>query len=183
MLPTSECPNIVNEVFISGNEPLQADNMYRKFSINRETNLLATVFTLPQLIEDRVYLVVPPDARSWAESAGLEIPPANYDVIQAPPINPDVDISSPELFAEVSGEVTITGTAAGADFVSYRILVGQGLNPQEWIQVAEGTAPVAGGPLAEWDTSELSGLYAVQLQVIRSDQRVDTAIIQVTVSK
>jgi len=181
MLPTPECPNIVNEVFLSGNEPLQADNMYRRFSINRETNLLATVYTLPQLIEDRIYLVVPPDARSWAESAGLEIPPATYDVIQAPPIDPDVNITSPGLFAEVSGEVNITGTAAGEDFVSYRILVGQGLNPQEWIQVAEGSESVTEGPLAEWDTSELGGLYAVQLQVVRSDQRVDSAIIQVTV--
>jgi membrane carboxypeptidase/penicillin-binding protein PbpC len=181
MLPTPECPNIVNEVFLNGNEPLQADNMYRKFSINRETNLLATVFTLPQLIEDRVYLVVPPDARSWAESAGLEIPPANYDVIQAPPTNPDVNITSPELFAEVSGNVTIIGTAAGSDFVSYRILVGQGLNPQEWIQVAESTSSVTNGSLATWDTSDISGLYAVQLQVVRSDQRVDSAIIQVTV--
>jgi hypothetical protein len=182
MLPTDECPNIINEVFINGNEPLQADNMYRKFSINRETNLLATVFTLPQLIEDRVYLVVPPDARSWAESAGLEIPPANYDVIQAPPINPDVNITSPELFAEISGNVAITGTAAGTDFVSYRILVGQGLNPQEWIQVAEGNESITDGPLATWDTSELSGLFAVQLQVVKSDQRVESAIIQVTVS-
>jgi hypothetical protein len=181
MLPTSECPNLVSEVFLNGNEPIQPDNMYRKFSINRETNLLATVFTLPQLIEERVYLVVPSEARSWADSAGLAIPPAGYDVIQAPPFNADVNISAPELFAEVSGKVIITGTAAGTDFISYRVLVGQGLNPQEWIQVAEGTVSVAGGPLAEWDTSELSGLYAVQLQVIRSDQRVDTAIIQVTV--
>jgi len=181
MLPTPECPNIVNEVFLNGNEPLQADNMYRKFSINRETNLLATVFTLPQLIEDRVYLVVPPDARSWAEGTGLEIPPDAYDVIQAPPVNSDVNIISPELFGEVSGDVTITGPAAGTDFVSYRILVGQGLNPQEWIQIAEGTEAVANGPLAKWDTSDISGLYAVQLQVVRSDQRVDSAIIQVTV--
>jgi membrane carboxypeptidase/penicillin-binding protein PbpC len=181
MLPTSECPDLVSEVFLNGNEPLQADNMYRRFSINRETNLLATVFTLPQLIEDRVYLVVPADARSWAESAGLEIPPAAYDVIQAPPVDPDVNITAPDLFAAVSGEVTITGTAAGEDFVSFRILIGQGLNPQEWIQVAEGTEPVTDGPLAEWDTSELSGLYAMQLQVVRSDQRVDSAIIQVTV--
>jgi membrane peptidoglycan carboxypeptidase len=181
MLPTAECPNLVSEVFLNGNEPIQPDNMYRKFSINRETNLLATVFTLPQLIEERVYLVVPSEARSWADSAGLAIPPAGYDVIQAPPTNPDVNITSPELFAEISGDVTITGTAAGTDFVSYRILVGQGLNPQEWIQVAEGTSPVTDGPLAEWDTSELSGLYAVQLQVLRSDQRVDMAIIQVTV--
>ena len=181
MLPTAECPNLVSEVFLNGNEPIQADNMYRKFSINRETNLLATVFTLPQLIEDRVYLVVPPDARSWAESAGLEIPPASYDVIQAPPINPDVNITSPELFAEVSGNVSITGTAAGTDFASYRILIGQGLNPQEWIQVGEGTESVTDGLLAEWDTSDISGLFAVQLQVVRSDQRVDNAIIQVTV--
>ena len=181
MLPTSECPTIVNEVFINGNEPIQADNMYRKFSINRETNLLATVFTLPQLIEDRVYLVVPADARSWAESAGLEIPPANYDVIQAPPINSDVNITTPILFAEVSGTIRIEGTAAGTDFVSYRVLVGQGLNPQEWIQVAVGSESVTNGPLGEWDVSKLSGLYAVQLQVVRSDQKVDTAVIQVTV--
>jgi len=181
MLPTTDCPTLVNEVFLNGNEPLQADNMYRKFSINRETNLLATVFTLPQLIEDRVYLVVPADARSWAESAGLEIPPASYDVIQPPPLNPDVNITVPELFAEVSGKINIEGTAAGIDFVSYRVLVGQGLNPQEWIQVASGNSSVTNGLLAEWDASDISGLYAVQLQVVRSDQRVDTAIIQVTV--
>jgi membrane peptidoglycan carboxypeptidase len=182
MLPTSDCPNIVNEVFLNGNEPIQPDNMYRRVAINLETGLLATVFTLPQLIEERVYFVVPADARAWAESAGLAIPPAAYDVIQAPPTNPAVNITSPELFSEVNGTVRIMGTAAGDDFVSYRILVGQGLNPREWIQVAEGTESVTDGLLAAWNTEGLSGLYAVQLQVIRSDQRVDTAIIQVTIS-
>ncbi len=181
MLPTSDCPNIVNEVFLNGNEPIQPDNMYRRVAVNRETGLLATVFTLPQLIEERVYFVVPPDARAWAESAGLAIPPSAYDVIQAPQINPNVNVTSPELFAEVNGIVMIEGTAAGDDFVSYRILVGQGLNPREWIQVAEGTETVTDDLLAEWNTEGLSGLYAVQLQVIRTDQRVDTAIIQVTV--
>jgi hypothetical protein len=182
MLPTAECPNVVNEVFLNGNEPIQPDNMYRKYAINRETGLLATVFTLPQLVEERIYLVVPSDARSWAESAGLTIPPATYDVIQAPQINPDVVITSPALFSEVDGMVQIKGTAAGADFVSYRVLVGQGLNPVEWIQVGEGDAPITNELLAKWDTSGLSGLYAVQLQVIRTDQSVDTAVIQVTVS-
>ena len=181
MLPTANCPNLVSEVFLNGNEPVQSDNMYRKFSINRETGLLATVFTLPQLIEERVYLVVPSDARSWAESAGLEIPPTNYDVIQSPRFDKNVNITSPDLFSEVSGDVQLKGTAAGADFVSYRILVGQGLNPQEWIQIAEGNEPVSNDTLAEWNTANLSGLYAVQLQVVRTDQKVDTAIIQVTV--
>ena len=182
MLPTADCPNLVSEVFLNGNEPIQQDSMYRRYSINRETGYLATVFTLPQLIEERVYFVVPSDARAWAESAGLEIPPTTYDVIQSPQLNPDVNITAPELFAEVNGEVRITGTAAGEDFVSYRVLTGQGLNPQEWIQIVDGNEPVTDGLLAEWNTNDLSGLYAIQLQVVRSDQRVDTAVIQVTVN-
>jgi membrane peptidoglycan carboxypeptidase len=181
MLPTADCPNLVSEVFLNGNEPIQPDNMYRRYAINRETGLLATVFTLPELIEERVYLVVPGDARSWAEGAGLAIPPANYDVIQPPRFDENVNIVSPALFSEVSGNVDIEGTAAGEEFVSYRVLIGQGLNPREWIQVAEGNEPVTNDALAEWNTGGLSGLYAVQLQVVRSDQRVDTAIIQVTV--
>ena len=182
MLPTSDCPSLVSEVFLNGNEPVQPDSMYRRYAINRETGYLATVFTLPQLIEERVYFVVPSDARSWAESAGLEIPPTTYDVIQSPQLNADVNIAAPELFAEVDGEVRIRGTAAGEDFVSYRVLAGQGLNPQEWIQIAEGNEPVMDGLLAEWNTNDLRGLYAIQLQVVRNDQRVDTAIIQVTVN-
>ncbi len=183
MLPTADCPNLVSEVFLNGNEPVQPDTMYRKFSVNRETGLLATVFTLPQLIEERVYLVVPSDARSWAEAAGLEIPPASYDVIQSPRFDENVNITSPDLFSEVSGEVEIEGSAAGDDFVSYRVLVGQGLNPQQWIQVAEGNESVTNGILAQWNTNAVSGLYAVQLQVLRTDQKVDTAIIQVTVNE
>ena len=111
----------------------------------------------------------------------MEIPPSGYDVIQAPHFDENVNITSPDLFSEVSGNVEIKGTAAGEGFISYRVLVGQGLNPQEWIQVTEGNEPVTNGLLAEWDTKGLSGLYAVQLQVVRTDQKVDNAIIQVTV--
>ncbi len=181
MLPTTDCPNLVSEVFLNGNEPIQVDTMYRRYAVNRETGLLATVFTLPHLIEERVYLVVPPDARSWAEGTGLEIPPSDYDVIQPPPLDENVNITAPDLFSEVGGDVQIEGTAAGDGFVSYRVLVGQGLNPQEWIQVAESNEPVTADVLAAWNTNGLSGLYAIQLQVVRNDQRVDTAIIQITV--
>jgi membrane peptidoglycan carboxypeptidase len=181
MLPTSDCPNVVSEVFANGNEPVQTDNLYRKFSINRETGFLATVFTPPQLVGDRVYLIVPPEAREWARSAGLQVPPDAYDAIQPLQRNPDVNISAPAMFTDVKETVKIVGTASGADFLSYRIVVGQGLNPQKWIQVGEGQTAVVDGLLAEWDTSKLSGLYAVQLQVVRSDQRVDSAVIQVTV--
>ncbi len=72
MLPTRECPNLVSEVFLNGSEPIQADNLYREFGVNSETGLLATVFTPPELIENRVYLLVPESARDWALSAGLK---------------------------------------------------------------------------------------------------------------
>jgi hypothetical protein len=107
----------------------------------------------------------------------------SYDAIQAGQINPDVNITAPAMFSELSGQVQFKGTASGADFDHYRILVGQGLNPKEWIQVGnDSTTPIENGTLATWDTSSLNGLYAVQLQVIRTDQRVDTAVTQVTIT-
>jgi membrane peptidoglycan carboxypeptidase len=182
MLPTKECSNLVSEVFLNGSEPIQADNMYREFGVNRETGLLATVFTPPELVENRVYMIVPESARDWALSAGLEIPPTSYDAIQAPPVNPTANITSPALFAEVGGAVKIIGTASGDKFSYYRVQVGKGLNPQEWTQLGgDVIAPVENGVLAEWDTKGLSGLYAVQLLVVKSDQIVNTAVIQVTV--
>lgn len=184
MLPTKECPNLVTEYFLNGNEPVQADDLYREFSVNRETNLLATVFTPTTLIENRIFMIVPEEARDWARSNGLAIPPDSYDAIQAPPVNPDANITAPELFAEVSDVVKIIGTASGEDFAYFRVQVGKGLNPQEWTQLGDDfTVPVESGVLAEWDTKGLSGLYAVQLLVVRSDQRIDTAVIQVTIGE
>ena len=183
MLPGRDCPSTVSEVFLSGNEPTQTDDLYRTYVVNRETGFLATVFTPPQLAEARVYMMVPPEAQAWARSAGFPVPPDSYDAIQPPPRNPDVHITAPAMFADVRGQVEITGTAAGADFAYYRVLAGKGLNAQEWVQVGgDVTLPVAEGPLAVWDTAGLSGLYALQLQVVHTDQRVDTAIIQVTVN-
>ena len=183
MLPTRECPNLVAEVFLNGSEPTQADTMFREFSVNRETGLLATVFTPPELIDNRVYMLVPENARDWAQSADLDIPPTSYDAIQAPPVNPVANITSPQLFGDVNGTVQITGTASGDGFLYYRVQVGKGLNPQEWIQVgSDTTTPVTNNLLAEWDTTELSGLYAVQLVVVREGQLLDTAVIQVTIS-
>ncbi|MDP1845493.1 MAG: hypothetical protein Q8L09_01955, partial [Candidatus Moranbacteria bacterium] len=110
--------------------------------------------------------------------------PSAYDAIQPPQLNPNVNITSPQLFADVNGVVQIIGTASGDDFLYYRVQVGKGLNPQSWIQLgSDSFAPVENGQLAEWDTSNLNGLYAVQLVVVRNDQVIETAVIQVTVSE
>jgi membrane peptidoglycan carboxypeptidase len=36
MLPTANCPTVVNEIFINGNEPTQFDTLYRVIDVNRE---------------------------------------------------------------------------------------------------------------------------------------------------
>ncbi len=83
----------------------------------------------------------------------------------------------------MNGNVQIIGTASGDGFLYYRVQVGKGLNPQEWTQLgSDVTTPVTNDVLTEWDTKGLSGLYAVQLVVVREGQLVDAAVIQVTIS-
>jgi membrane peptidoglycan carboxypeptidase len=183
MLPTSDCPAVVSEVFLAGNEPTQTDTLYRKMQINRETGLLATVFTPPELIEDRVYLIVPPEAQEWARQAGLQTPPETFDVIQAnSSSSPYTHITFPTMFAYVRGIIPVQGSAGGDQFERFRLQIGQGLNPQRWLQVGQdGVSPVIDGELGAWDTQGLNGLYAIQLLVIDQGQRVQTDVIQVTV--
>jgi len=183
LLPTPDCPTIVPEVFINGTEPTQADNLYQKLEINRETGRLATVFTPAELITERVYLVVPPEAVEWAQKSNLPLPPQDYDVIFTSNEHYDfARIIEPQIFAHVHGQVVFQGSASGDNFQFYRMQVGQGVNPREWLQVGpDHDKPIENGILETWDTQELSGLYSIQLLVVRKDQRVERVVTQVTI--
>lgn len=181
LLPTSACPQVVSEVFLTGNEPVAYDTLYQVVQINRETGRRATVFTPPSLVDEKVYMNLPPEALEWAQSQGIEIPPEKYDAIQMPLMPENAQMTHPAPFAMVHGEVIIRGTAGGAGFTFYQLQAGEGLNPQSWIEIASGDQPVKNGVLGKWNTTGLEGLYALRLQVIRADQTVDTAILQVTV--
>ncbi len=183
MLVSTLCPSIVQEVFLSGYEPTQEDNLYQKFYLNRETGLLATAFTPSDVLEEKVFLVVPSQAENWAKEAGFPIPPDTYDAIDATTnTSQDVLITNPQMFDHLRGKVNITGRAAGNDFLYYRLQVGEGLNPQQWIQVGEDiNHTVNDGILGTWDTNGLEGSYIVQCLIVREGQRVDRAILQVIV--
>ena len=183
LLPTKNCPNIVSDVFLSGTEPTRPDNLYRVMEINRETGRLATIVTPPDLIEERVYLIVPPYATEWARQTNLPLPPENYDTIYSlDKPSPNIQIIQPAMLAYVGRQVSIRGSAAGDNFAFYRLQVGQGLNPQQWVQIgADRLTQVKEGELAQWDTTGLNGLYVLQLLVVRQDQSVNTATIQIAV--
>lgn len=177
---TRFCPVVVSEVFLSGMGPASYDSMYQEIDVNRETGRLATVFTPLELIEKQTFFVVPEQARDWAAANGIPQPPVDYDTIQVPPTDPDIQITSPQMFAFVRGEFKVTGTAAGEDFQSYSLQAGEGLNPVSWQEIGSGTKPVENGTLGTWATGA-DGLYALRLVIVHTDQQVNTTVIQITV--
>ena len=181
-LPTADCPQRVDELFLTGSEPGVADTLYKTYYINRETGKLATVFTPLELVEERIYLTPPVEYMDWAEANGLDLPPSDYDLIQVPDPLPGVEITNPVSFSPIHGTIMIEGIASGDDFESYRLQVGQGLNPRTWVQLgSESSREVTRGVLGEWDTSGLEGLYVIRLTVLRTDNRLETHVIQVSV--
>lgn len=181
-LPTPYCPNVVREVFLSGTEPTHADALYQPYEVDRETGKLATLFTPPELIEERVFFVPPPEAEQWARQAGIQPPPTDYDTYVAPSTNPEVMVTAPEPFTLVRGIVILRGNAEGKEFAVYRVRYGEGLNPRAWVQVGDdGTQPAHGDVLGRWDTGGLDGLYTLQLMVVRQDGTIEAASVPVAV--
>lgn len=183
LLPTQYCPHIVREVYIDGTEPSSYDTLYQPLRVNRETGNLATLFTPVDLVEERVYLIPPAAAAGWAQAAGIEKPPTEYDTyLAAAPGSNRADITRPAMFEIVRGVVTLRGAANPPEFEYFRLQYGQGLNPVRWTQIeSDRRTPVASGTLAEWDTRGLEGLYSVQLVVVYGAGQVITDAVQVTV--
>jgi membrane peptidoglycan carboxypeptidase len=182
LLPTAACPAVVTEVFLDGTTPTQPDNLYGVFALNRETGRLATVLTPLEQIEERIFLLVPPEAQLWARQAGLDLPPQDYDVVAPAQAPADATISAPTAFSALRGQVAIRGRAAGTDFATYRVEVGSGVQPRHWLQVGEDhQTAVRDGVLATWDTTGLEGLYALKLLVIDRSQNVQTQVVPVTI--
>ncbi len=182
LLPSADCPTTVDELFITGNEPFAVDSFYRKLSINSETGLLATVFTPPTLVVEKVYQIIPAEYQSWARQEGLALPPTRYDSLQAGSPDPAAHITSPAIFDAIRGKVEVIGTASANAYSSYQIQVGEGLNPQHWVQIGSGSGnPVVEGKLADWDTTGLNGLYVIRLQVVDANNVIKTGLQQVTV--
>ena len=77
LLPTPYCPQTIWEWFIEGTVPTEHDTLYRPFEIDRcaDGEQLATADTPPECREERVYLVLPPEARDWAQKYGIPQPP------------------------------------------------------------------------------------------------------------
>jgi len=75
MLPTPRCPTQKTELFIAGTEPTEPDSMFQSFLIDARTGKLANDQTPAADRIERVYMILPAEARDWAQRHGIEAPP------------------------------------------------------------------------------------------------------------
>ncbi|MCC7374836.1 MAG: tandem-95 repeat protein [Verrucomicrobiales bacterium] len=77
---------------------------------------------------------------------------------------PDAEITMPPV---ISGVLDLRGTAGGRDFAGFRLELGLGKRPTEWVEVAAGDTPVVTGVLrTSYDTTRIDdGTYVMRLTV------------------
>jgi len=81
LLPTKYCPKTRVDWFIEGTVPTQEDNLYQPFIIDKRTGLLADDTTPAEDREERVFLVLPPEAREWGLQQGIPQPPVGAQLV------------------------------------------------------------------------------------------------------
>jgi hypothetical protein len=184
LLPNEHCPNRVNALFIEGTEPTDYCNVHRVERVNRQSGKLATACTPPELVEERVYEVYPPEAADWVREQGIPQPPTQRDEIYGcSPEGGEVVILDPTLGSHVKEVAPIRGNARSGDFAFYRLEFGEGLNPSAWSQIGgDHYNQVDNDVLEFWDVRGLQdGLYTLQLTVVDHSQSFRRATIYVTV--
>jgi hypothetical protein len=184
LLPTEQSGRIVTELFLEGATPTQRDNVHQAFRTNRENGKLATAYTPPELVEERIYEIYPPVAADWVQENEIPLPPTEYDDSIGPAINVGpVAIIRPLPYEYIRGQTVITGNAQADGFQLYRLEYGRGLNPSEWQQLGgDHNNQVENGALEVWDTTSVAeGLYTLQLTVVKGDQSIERKTVQVTV--
>ena len=173
LLPSQYCGKTVEDLFVKNSLPTEKDNWWQPFKIDIRTGLLATEMTPPQFVQERVYLVLPPEltgfdkqaALEWAAALGVSLPPTERSNPRGPSDLPAV-IKSPAAGASVNGVVTVTGRAVSNDFEWFRLEYGAGASPTQWVVINQVNAPVTDAALGMWDTSALpAGQYTLRLVV------------------
>ncbi len=81
LLPTEYCPRTRWEWFIEGTVPQEHDTFYQPFTLDKRSGLLADETTPPEDREQRVYLILPPEAQDWAIRQGIPQPPVGAKIV------------------------------------------------------------------------------------------------------
>ncbi|MGD0115839.1 MAG: transglycosylase domain-containing protein [Dehalococcoidia bacterium] len=165
-LPTPYCGKTSEDLFVT-DALTEKDDWWQPTKIDIRTGLLATELTPPQFVEERGYLVVPPEVQGFERDQALEWASLLGGAAPSEGTNPadiPVAITSPSAGARVSGNVTVTGRASSADFQSYKLEYGVGASPTEWAMIYQSNTAVNDSTLAVWNTTGFpAGQYTLRL--------------------
>jgi hypothetical protein len=143
-----------------------ARDLWQLVRIDTLSGMLATEFTPPDVVDQRVFKVYPPEYRAWAESHGIPQPPTEASSVFA--FEPRSTIRWPSSGASVSGLVTVTGTADVPLLDRYALRVRPAVAGSSYgasVASAYGVT-VRQGVLGVWDTrSVANGSYDLRLRV------------------
>jgi membrane peptidoglycan carboxypeptidase len=175
-LPSKYCGKTTQDIFAADSVPKDTDNWWQPIKVDSRNGLLATSRTPSRYVEERVFIVLPPElqgvsrqqAEEWAQALGVALAPT-----QESPLGPDttqqqpgVSIDWPPADATVRGVITIKGSTDTPGFRSYRLEYGVGSRPQQWTVIKRSNEPVIDGALGQLDATELEpGTYTIRLVV------------------
>lgn len=176
LIPGGACPQTVSEVFLRGSEPTTYDDLYISVPINRDNQLLATVYTPPEQIRSKTFMNLPENAKRWAAENKIELIPTEYDPVSPGALeNPNLEIISPEPFS------SYTTGQAGNELIEiwidlhlsepvrhYQIAYGNGPYPENWTSGLEGEELPSGRlKIGTIDPAAFEpGLYDIRVSVV-----------------
>ena len=181
LLPGDACPETASEVFLSGNEPNQTDNLYVSVPINRDNQLLATSLTPLQNVTKKTFMNIPAFAKNWAEINKVELIPNEYDPVgQTDGEDAALSILSPQPYA-IFRKADTGSTKADIiiehhipeEILFYQISYGNGLFPERWIEGFVGNGMHSESQnIGSLDIQALEqGLYDIRVSVITKSKR------------
>ncbi len=128
LLPTPTCQRRRMELFIDGTQPTTYDTLYQTFTIDRATGALATSATPPNERVDKVYIVLPQEARDWGIKHGV-LPPPTGAMVLLPDADKGLRLLDPDphtifklspVLPESSQRIRLTvGAPQGTQAVTY----------------------------------------------------------------
>jgi len=112
-LPSPWCPNRRTELFVEGTEPKTVCTWHQAVKIDRSTGQLAGPNCPPELVDERVFLVVPPELEAWALERGVPEPPTEMCGLHGGAAEEDV-MGAPEGYSVGAPRVVLTSPSTGA---------------------------------------------------------------------
>lgn len=165
-VPSEACPRKRNLWFAEDRPPLPREqDLYQLVRLDKTTGKLATEFTPPEAIEEKVFKVYPEPYRQWAIDHNLAQPPQDESEVFT--FEPEVNIRQPLEGETVWGTIAVIGTANVPAFASYELQYGISHDPGAFsAPFVQSSAPLLGGVLGQWDVSGLGqGPHTLRLVV------------------